>query len=285
MSRVFNLGSLNVDHVYRVPHFVRPGETLAAASYARFPGGKGFNQSVALARAGAAVVHGGRLGAGAEWLRDRLAAEGSDVSRLLPCADEAGHALIQVDDAGQNSIVLHGGANHAVRPADLPAFLDGAGPGDFFLAQNETSAVPEALRLAREKGMSVAFNPAPMGPEVDGYPLEFVDWLFVNETEAAELGGPDRLRARCPRAHLVLTLGAKGAVCRAPDGGEAWATAPRVTAVDTTAAGDTFLGYFLAAVAEGRPLAAALDRGCRAAALSVTRPGAADSIPRAAELG
>ena len=282
--RVFNLGSLNVDHVYRVPHFVRPGETLAAASLERLPGGKGFNQSVALARAGTAVVHGGRVGCGAEWLRDRLAAEGADVARLLPCGDEAGHAVIQVDGAGQNSILLFGGANRAVRPGDLPAFLDGAGPGDFLLCQNETSAVPDALLLAREKGLAVAFNPAPMGPEVEGYPLEAVDWLFVNETEANELGASASLRSRCPRARLVLTLGAEGVVCVAPDGTETRAAAPRVRAVDTTAAGDTFIGYFLAAVAGGMPLPAALERACRAAALSVTRPGAADSVPYAREL-
>jgi ribokinase len=287
--RVLNLGSLNVDHVYHVPHFVRPGETLAAASLALLPGGKGFNQSVALARAGATVVHGGRYGRGAAWLRDRLAQEGVDTSRLLAADVEAGHAVIQVDAAGQNSILLFGGANRAVTAADLPAFLAGAGPGDFFLAQNETAAVPEALALARERGLAVCFNPAPMGAEVRDYPLDAVDWLFVNETEAAELGGAEplpALHARCPRAHVVLTLGANGVLCLPPGPGATpiRAAAPRVAAVDTTAAGDTFIGYFLAAVAAGRDLAPSLERACRAAALSVTRPGAADSIPLSREL-
>jgi ribokinase len=278
MNRVLNLGSINLDFVYRVPHFVRPGETLASRSLLRAAGGKGFNQSVALARAGARVAHLGRYGPEAKELRDRL-----------PTETAAGHAIIQVDDAGQNSILLHAGANHALMPADLPALFDDAEPGDWFLTQNETSCVPEALAFARARGLVSCFNPAPMAREVGGYNLRGVDWLIFNETEGAALAGSDapteifrRLRARCPGSHLVLTLGAEGVLGSTPDGKLLEAKAPRVKPVDTTGAGDVFIGYLLAEILRGTSLEAALDFACRAAALSVTREGA--SIPFRSEV-
>ncbi len=291
MPSIFNYGSINIDDVYRVPHFVRPGETLASLGFTRGAGGKGFNQSVALARAGATVRHVGRYGPEAAWLRDRLAAEGIDVRGLLPSDLPAGRALIQVDDRGENAIVLCAGANHALTPDDLPPLLAEAGPGDWFVTQNETSAVSEALSLAHTRGLTVCFNPAPMTGAVRDYALDAVDWLIVNETEGEALSGetapPEVLRAlrrRCPRAHLVLTLGAEGVRCLAPDGEEAVVPALRVTPVDTTAAGDSFIGYLLAARLRGTALEEALRQACRAAALSVTRPGAAESIPRLAEI-
>ncbi len=290
MNKIFNLGSINIDHVYRVPHFVRPGETLAASSYARGAGGKGFNQSIALARAGAAVCHVGATGADAGWLRSRLQDEGVDIRHLAVSDEPTGHAVIQVSDSGENSIVLHGGANRAVSPQAVRTALSAALRGEWFLCQNETSSVPEALRIAREAGLHVCFNPAPMSPDVASYPLDCVDWLIVNETEGAELSGeeePDsiisRLRERWSRTSILLTLGAKGALCtnasevmRIP--------APHVIPVDTTAAGDTFVGYFLGTLAAGGMLSESLGMAIRAAAITVTRPGAADSIPRQSEI-
>ncbi len=291
MNRVLNYGSINIDYIYRVPHFVRPGETLSSQNLTRGAGGKGFNQSVALARAGLPVSHVGRYGSEAAWLRDRLASEKVDVSRLSPSDLPAGHAIIQVDDAGQNAIVLHAGANHALKSADLPSLLDGAEEGDWFLTQNETSCVSEALALAHSRRLTVCFNPAPMTPTVVHYALEAVDWLIVNETEGEALSNEKTpeliltaLRKRCPRAHLVLTLGAEGVLCLAPDGHIARAQPPRVVPVDTTAAGDTFIGYLIGASIRGSELSEALNLACRASAISVTRPGAADSVPYLSEL-
>lgn len=249
MPRILNLGSLNIDYVYRMERIVAPGETLASTAFSRGAGGKGLNQSIALARAGAKVCHAGCLGREADWLREPLQAERVDTARLHAVDQPAGHAIIQVDAAGRNAIVLHGGANLALKLDRLPDMFEGFGPGDWFLTQNETSCVPGALAAARARGLTVCFNPAPMHAAVTGYPLAAVDWLVVNEHEGSELGGGEAptdilrgLRRRCPRATLILTLGAAGAWGAPPVGAPVFVAAPKVRSVDTTAAGDTFIG-------------------------------------------
>jgi ribokinase len=289
--KVLNFGSLNADHVYRVPHLARPGETVASTAYQRFAGGKGANQSVALARAGAPVAHAGSIGPEGLWLRDRLAAEGVDVRAIRVADGPGGHALIQVDDSGQNSIVLFPGANATIATEHVQAALGGLQRGDVLLLQNEINATPELLATGRAAGLRVVFNPAPMSTAVLNYPLDGVDLLIVNEHEAAALGGGTGVDAwlaglarRLPQADLCLTLGADGAIYQKA-GGPRWSCpAPRVRAVDTTAAGDTFIGFLLAAGLQGAAEPAALATACRAAAVSVTRPGAMDSIPRPAEV-
>lgn len=290
MRRVLNVGSLNLDHVYQVPHLVRPGETLASARYARFLGGKGFNQSIALARAGAKVTHAGCVGSDGGALRDQLAAEAIDTSRIRTLDTPTGHAIIQVAPDGENAIVLFPGANAEFTSADVARSLDGFGRGDWLVCQNETSAIPELLTSAADRGLTVCFNPAPMSPAVRDWPLARVDWLILNEIEAAELIGlSDPLhaaaewRARHPRTSLVITLGGDGLVCG--HAGEIFRQpAHRVAAVDATAAGDTFIGYFVAALADGATVRSALEAGSRAAAICVSRPGAAASIPDADEV-
>ena len=291
MGTILNFGSVNIDHVYSVPHFVRPGETLASADYKVFSGGKGFNQSTALARAGARVAHAGKIGADGAWLKDALAADGADVSLLETCGEPTGHAVIQVDESGQNCIIICGGANRAITPADAEMAVSHFGKGDTLLVQNEISSIPEIMHAAHVRGLFIAFNPAPMGPEVAGYPLDLVDLFIVNEVEAAELAGLPAgaakdsdsvlgaLRAKFPRAGILLTLGAAGSV--ADIGGERVAVqAKKVEAVDTTAAGDTYIGYFLAALQRGAALREAMEDATEAAAVCVTRAGAAPSIPR-----
>ena len=285
-------GSLNIDHVYQVEHLVRPGETLPSTEYRRFQGGKGANQSVALARAGADVFHAGRIGPEGLWLRDAIAAEGVDVTHVGLDNQPTGHAVIQVDPAGENSILLYGGANLTVTSDDAHYVLSHFGEGDWLLLQNEISSLPAILREASERGMTVAFNPAPMTPEVLKYPLESVSLFVVNQTEGAALAevedaSPasivDTLRARFPHAAILLTLGGEGSLYA--DGGEHIRTpAQPVEAVDTTAAGDTFTGYFLAELLAGESVQASLALASRAAALCVTQQGAADSIPRRGEL-
>ena len=220
---VHNLGSINIDHVYRVPHLVRPGETLSSQALETVLGGKGANQSVALARAGAVVRHVGRVGEGDGWARDELAAAGVDVTAVVSVEGASGHAIIQVDEGGENAIVLHGGANHVLDRAAIGQALEGAREGDWLLLQNETSGVETAFDIAVERRLRIAFNPAPMSESARALPLERCELLILNETEARmlvdEAGSPDggidaatehALIARCPDVRLVLTLGARG---------------------------------------------------------------------------
>ncbi len=289
--RILNYGSLNLDHVYRVDHFVAPGETLASLAYARHCGGKGGNQSLALARAGAAVWQAGKIGPDGLVLRETLAAAGVDVSLLHTDGSATGHAIIQVNRDGENAILLHGGANREIGEDEAAEALARFGPGDLLLLQNEISAIPAILRQAKARGMAVAFNPAPLGPEVAGYPLDCVDLFILNEIEGGQLSGESTpeaiiaaLRGRFPAADILLTLGAQGARFAGADGSMVDMAAERVQAVDTTAAGDTFIGYFLARRAVGDPPATALRIAGHAAAICVTRPGAAESIPVLAEV-
>lgn len=290
MPRVINFGSINLDHVYQVPHFVRPGETLDSGDYTQGAGGKGFNQSIALARAGARVRHVGAVGRDGAWLKARLETEGVEVGAVRELDAATGHAIIQVAPSGENAIVLHGGANRRCRAEDVSAAITDCGAGDHFLTQNETSSGLETARLAKRRGLTVWFNPAPMTPEVTLAALESVDWLVLNETEGAALAASAdpgtilaRLSAALPHAHVVLTLGAAGVAYAAADE-RLMLRAPRVNVVDTTAAGDTFIGYLIATIASGEPPRHALERAVRAASLSVTRVGAADSIPFAREV-
>ncbi len=278
---VYNLGSINIDHVYRVARLPRPGETVAARDYARGLGGKGANQSLAAALAGGRVVHIGGVGADGAWAVERLRAAGVDVTHVGTFEAATGHAVILVDDAGENQIVIHGGANRAVTAGQVAQALAAAGPGDWFLAQNETALTPESLARARAAGLATAYAAAPFDPEAAAAVLDSVDLLAVNEGEAealaAHLGtGLDAL----PVPRLLVTRGARGAEYRA--GGEIAAVAAfPVEAVDTTGAGDTFLGYLLAGLDGGMAVEQALRRAAAAAALQVTRPGAADAIPAA----
>ncbi len=287
---ILNFGSVNIDHVYRVAHLVRPGETIASRDYRQFSGGKGFNQSIALARAGAAVNHAGRIGADGVWLRDQLAEEGAGVGFLEVMDGPSGHAIIQVDAQGENAIILFGGANQTITPDDAGEILNHFGPGDWLLLQNEISSMREILQLAEERGLRVVFNPAPMGAEVLDYPLDGVSIFILNEIEGEAFTGasePDAIltgmRRHFPTATVVLTLGADGAIY--DDGVQPIAVpAQKVEAVDTTAAGDTFIGYFLAGLNAGDTPQPALEGATRAAAICVPRPGAAPSIPRRGEV-
>lgn len=288
--RILNFGSLNIDHVYQVEHIVRPGETLPSTSYQVFAGGKGANQSAALGRAGARVYHAGRVGPEGQWLVDKLAGLGVDMRFTLRDETPTGHALIQVDREGHNAIVLFAGCNARITEAQIDQTLAEFGSGDLLL-QNEINNIPHLMREANKRGMKICFNPAPFTSEVPGYPLETVDILVVNEVEGGGLSGVQETQAilqtlatKYPRTQILLTLGEQGAWYRSPL--ETFAVpAERVRAVDTTAAGDTFIGYFLAGLAAGISARQAMERATRAAALCVTRPGAMDSIPAARELG
>lgn len=288
--KILNFGSFCIDHVYRVPHFVRPGETLPSRDYQVFAGGKGFNQTLAIARAGVPVAHAGAIGPDGGFLLDALGAAGVDITGVRQVETPTGHAVIQVTSAGENAIVLFAGANRAQTRSHIEQVLNGYTRGDLLVLQNEINELPFLMAQAHARGLRVAFNPAPMDVDVQALPLHTVDILVVNEVEAADLSGAATstgqladLRARLPEASIVLTRGAEGAIWHSTAATIEIAAWP-VTAVDTTAAGDTFCGYLIASLAAGLPPEAAMQRAARAAALSVTRSGAADSIPLAAEV-
>jgi ribokinase len=289
--KVVNFGSLNFDHVYAVEHLVRPGETITSDNYRRFCGGKGLNQSIALAYAGAEVFHAGKVGRDGEPLVACLKTAGVDTSHIgVSESEPSGHAIIQVDRSGENSIIIHGGANRDIQSADARRVLEHFKSGDGLLLQNEISSIPEIIDRAKELGLTIFLNPAPMDKRVLDYPLDKVDYFIINEIEGRELTGAaepeailEAMRKRFPRSMTILTLGERGVLC-ADHRTKISVPADRVTPVDTTAAGDTFIGYFIAQKISGATLETCLRIATRAAAICVTRRGAADSIPRQAEV-
>jgi ribokinase len=290
MTRIVNLGSLNVDRVFGVEHIARSGETITSLSQHLLAGGKGANQSVALARAGAQVTHIGKVGADGAWLVEKLATEGIDTRFIRVASTPTGQAVIQVDQSGENAIVLYPGANREITREEVDEALDAAPTDAWLLVQNETSAVAHAMAEARRRSIRVALNPAPIDRSILQSDWEKVDLLCVNEVEGAALSGQDQpepmlaaLAARAPQAEIVLTLGAKGVLYRDRQR-QIRLEAQKVEVVDTTAAGDTFLGYFLAHRSQGRAPGECLEIATRAAAVCVTRAGAMDSIPRLVEL-
>ena len=292
--RILNFGSLNIDYVYAVDAFLRPGETKAAESLMVNCGGKGLNQSIAAAKAGSAVWHAGLLGDTAGMLRDKLLQNGVDVRLLMPTAHAAGHAIIQVDASGQNCILLYGGTNQMLTKEFVDSAFDAftaEGEGGLVLLQNETNLVPYIIEEAAKRGLAVALNAAPMDDRVREYPLDQLTWLIVNEVEGGALAGTEdeeailpALHASYPHCGVLLTLGALGARCMEPGGRVTRCGSFRVRAVDTTAAGDTFTGYFLYGMLHGLSVPDTLRLATTAAALCVDRPGAADSVPEKAEV-
>ena len=275
---VVNFGSLNLDHVYAVDHFCRAGETIHTAGYTQNAGGKGLNQSIAVARSGQTLCHAGMLGAGGEPLAQLLEGCGVDLRYLGRTETPQGHAIIQVQPDGQNCIFLYGGSNQAVTPEDIDAVLSHFAPGDYLLI------------AAVGRGLRVVLNASPISGEVLAADLTGVDWLVVNEIECAAIAGcstPEEsyaaLRARYPGLGILLTLGSEGSVSW-KDGVEIRQCAYPVQAVDTTGAGDTFMGYFVGCLAQGMERKDAMQYAAMAASIAVTRPGAAPSIPMMAEV-
>lgn len=287
---VINFGSINIDHVYQVDHFVQPGETLLSTSYQQLLGGKGANQSIALAKAGFEVKHVGKIHESDAHFKQSLIKVGVDCKHVVCTETPTGHAIIQVNRAGENAIVLFGGANLEINNQDILRALDDAKAGDWVLTQNETSGLEQILQDAKANNLKVAFNPAPMTESVKQLPHECIDLLIVNEVEAAEIAGVSGLddieayfRAEWSHAEVIITLGKTGV--RMLQGNDTInVPAFVVDAIDTTAAGDTFIGYFLSAYSKREGAKAALTRGCAASAIAVTRCGAAQSIPNADEV-
>lgn len=288
--KILNFGSLNLDYVYHVDHMTAAGETQNSREMNTFCGGKGLNQSIALAKADAQVYHAGQIGEEGSVLLDALQEAGVHTELINIIEGKSGHTIIQVDKTGQNCILLYGGANRQISKAYIDETLKAFSPGDLLLLQNEINNLDYLIDRAAAIGMRIVLNPSPYDENLRSCDLRKVSLFLINEVEGKQMTGkqePDEILQKMqelyPGAEVVLTLGEGGSiyqgesgVCRQP--------VYAVEAVDTTAAGDTFTGYFLAARLEGESPEEALDLAAKASAIAVTKKGAAPSIPLRSEI-
>lgn len=286
--KIVNFGSLNIDKVYCVKDIVKPGETVTASSFDIFTGGKGLNQSIAVSRAGALCVHAGAVGPDGSFLEDYLSSSGVDTSSIMHVSASTGHAVIQVNRKGNNSIIVFGGANHELTKTYIDEVLLKCNKGDFVLLQNETNEISYIIEKAHEAGMKVIWNPSPFPENIEAYPCSYVDVFMVNEIEASQIAGLDigvpfdtildTLAIKFPNACIVMTLGKAGVSCYS-EGKKFFHGIYDVDVVDTTAAGDAFCGYFLASICNGKSVEEGLELASAASSIAVSRKGAAPSIP------
>lgn len=290
--KILNYGSLNIDYTYTVDHFVRGGETMSSEDMAVFSGGKGLNQSIALSKSGARVWHAGAIGTGdGDFLIKQLQEAGVNTSLISVLKGKTGHAIIQKAKDGGNCILLYGGANQQITKTMIDRALEHFEAGDYLALQNEVSEIGYIMEKAHEKGMKIVLNPSPMDEKIGTYPLNYVNYFLLNEIEAGDICGEQgegeallhKLSAKFPHSNIVLTLGGDGSLYW--DGSRIYSQGIYpVKVVDTTAAGDTFTGYFIGGLVQGMDAENALDWAAKAAAMAVSRPGAAPSIPSKEEV-
>ncbi len=283
---IYNLGSINADYFYQLPHLPNPGETLAATGHATGLGGKGANQSVAAARAGAKVCHIGTVGPDGQWAIDRLTEFDVDTTHIRQTDIPTAHAIVMVDARGENQIVIYPGANHAQDTDAITAAMADAGPDDWLILQNETSHQVDAARLAHSRGMKVAYSAAPFDANSVRAVLPFTQLLIMNAVEAAQLcDALNQVVADLPVPQILITKGSDGAEWIDRNSGETVSvSAIPVAPVDTTGAGDCFAGYAIAGLSQNLTPKQALRRASAAAALCVTKKGTAEAIPLIGEV-
>ncbi|MCY3884734.1 MAG: ribokinase [Gammaproteobacteria bacterium] len=285
MPKLVNLGSLCVDNVYHVQSIARAGETVTSLGHEVHPGGKGLNQSLAAARAGAEVVHVGCVGSDGGSLVDVLSGSGVDVSYIRTLESPSGSAVIQVDAHGQNAIFITGGANRLVSRDQVDTAIELLDSDDWLLLQNEINDLDYVLDAAEAHGANTAFNVAPVDGRESEYSYSAVSMLILNEIEAGALAQTDdhlqaftTLRSSYPATQIILTLGREG--LRYALGNKTLELpAFDVEVIDETAAGDAFIGFYMAAVLRAESTYVSLREASAAGALAVTKTGAATSIP------
>jgi ribokinase len=293
MIRILVYGSLNIDMVFAVDHIVLPGETVSSSSFTRNAGGKGANQAAALAKAGMNVFLAGKIGRDGEFMLPLLGSYGVDTGNVAVYEGATGNALIQVDKNGQNSIVLYSGGNGDISACEIEKVIAAFDKNDFLIVQNEIAHTKEIINAAKKRGLKVHLNPSPYDEKIESLPLDNVDCFFVNELEGASLAGLpkdsppdaalDKLSKRFPKAEIILTAG-KGGAYYGHGAAREYAAITDAPVVDTTGAGDTFCGYFLAARVKGMDVRAALETASKASSITVSRKGAMESVPFAAEV-
>ena len=306
--KILVYGALNIDLVFSVDHIVRPGETIASAALEKSAGGKGANQAAALAKAGMLVYMAGKIGEDGRFLLELLESYGVNTEKTAVYPGATGQAIIQLDSAGQNSIILYAGGNGEIRENEIAGVLSAFGEGDAVLLQNEIPHVGTIMKKAKERGMKVFLNPSPYDEKIKKLPLYLADILFVNEIEAAALASEaaiadpqalvpedaepsetsptfilDRLTKIFPDTEIILTAGKDGAYYGSGSIREK-GTVVDLPVVDTTGAGDTFTGYYIAAREKQFSVAQALMLACKAASIAVSRKGAMQAMPRSEEV-
>lgn len=292
--KVLCFGSLNIDYTYKLDHFVQKGETISSDDLIICSGGKGLNQSIALSKSGAETYHAGAIGEDGRFLLKQLEEAGVNIECVTVLQDiSSGNALIQNDKNGDNCIILYGGANQAITKEQIDKVLQRFEKDDFIVLQNEINKLDYVVECAHEKGMQIVLNPSPMNEKILRLPLEYINYFMVNEVEALQILEIDEkvettelvesLRKKFPNAAVVLTMGEKGSVYI--DANETVEQiAYKVDAVDTTAAGDTFTGFFIGGLMRGLTVKEAMNEAAKASAIAVSRQGAAPSIPTREEL-
>ena len=291
--KVLNFGSLNIDYVYDVDNFVKKGETISSKALNVFCGGKGLNQSVALARAGAEVYHAGMIGEDGKFLLDLLKEAGVNIDNVVIRDDiRTGNAIIQRDKSGDNCIILFSGANRSITKDYVDGVLSGFGKGDYIALQNEISELPYIVENAHKIGTKIVLNPSPMDEKIKELNLDYVDYFLLNETEALKLSGMgefdskkcmEELISRFENAGILITLGDKGSIYS--DGKiNVEQSIVKTEVVDTTAAGDTFTGYFVSGILAGKEMKTVIKEATVASSITVSRIGAAPSIPKMREV-
>ncbi|MCR4695665.1 MAG: ribokinase [Pseudobutyrivibrio sp.] len=288
--KILDFGSLNLDYVYSLDHMVKEGETILASDVKINLGGKGFNQAVALARAGVPVYMAGLVGEEGLDFYDKGQEFGIDTRHIKTVTGRCGHTIIQVDKEGNNSIILYGGANQKNSRDYVDKVLADFDAGDILVLQNEINELPYIIDSAFAKGMTIVLNPSPVGRIMEECDLGKVAVFILNETEGQQITGGttptaivSAMDASFANAKIVLTLGKSGAIYHHGDE-EYYQAAFDVEAVDTTAAGDTFTGFFVAGLLKKIPVKDNLAISAKAAALAVTKDGAAASIPFMSEV-
>ena len=290
MMKILNYGSLNYDYVYTVPHIAAEGETISAEGMECHLGGKGLNQSVAIARAGSRVYQGGAAGSDGDRFFEFCAANGVSTEFIERMEGACGWAFIEVDSSSENCIVLYSGTNKRQSREHIDQVLESFEEGDLLILQNEINELPYLIDRAYERGMRIVLNPSPYNSQVEESDLNKIEFFLLNEVEGEQISGsrePEKIlsymKRRFPEAKVVLTLGSQGAVYQDSRQKICQPAFP-APAVDTTAAGDTFTGYFIHGIACQDSVRKSLESAAKAAAIAVSRKGAADSIPWAGEV-
>ena len=284
--KILNFGSINKDFFYSVNDFVKPGETISSIRYNIKIGGKGLNQSVGISKAGQKIYHAGIINKDDTFILDKLKKWNINCENILLSNNPTGHAIIQVDKKGENSIIIHGGANHDVNIKFIKSVLSKFDSGDILVIQNEINNIKEIIDRAHHKKMKIIFNPAPFNNEILSYDLNKISTLILNQTEGEALSKekkPDGilkvLNSKFNNTKIILTLGEKGSLYSFKDE-LLKIKAHKLDTVDTTGAGDTFIGYYVAGIASKKSKKDNLNRASKAAAIATTKLGGAESIPR-----
>ena len=291
--KILNFGSLNIDNVYLVDHFVSKGETMTPLAFSVFPGGKGLNQSVAIGKAGGEIYHAGCIGPDGQFLLDTLKTANVDVHLVKILDNEkTGNAIIQNDKNGDNCILLNPGTNRMVEEEYIQQVFNEFYSGDYVILQNEINALPLIIDEAKKREMTIILNPSPMDQNLDNIDYSKIDWLILNEIEAGQLirnnstdavSIIEEIKSIFPNIKIVLTMGEKGSWCF--DGKQiTHQEIYPVKVADTTAAGDTFTGYFFTCLLENMSVQESLNMAAKASAIAVSKAGAAPSIPNRSEV-